>query len=810
MHTKLPHTLLSLLLLATPLTIGATGGPVVITVETPVIAGLGTQLRVQGLAAGESAHLSIQTPDGDEILLPVTADADGEAREELRGSEMERAGTYGIQAETGGRALTAQQTFDVLPDSLDARRSSVEALTTTIEPDGKDSAEIRVRLRDRYDNPLPGRPVTLVSSRTVDDVSGRAQQTDHAGELRFLVSTSVPGTMSLRALDLLSGNVLAQAATVTAGGVPAIGGDRYAASLAYARNDAVLPVQTADRFAPRYYYAQTTSPFDIIDRFVIDAPASLPAGEEAPRIMIRAADRDGKTVEDYVGTILFSSTDPNAVLPNFGRYTFKDRDLGQKEFPLVLKFERGGPQKLKVEDLNDPTIEGEVTISVEGTLHPASPIVVTSHKSGDTVQSSKIIIEGKGPRFANLIVMGGLADVPGATDKDGNFSIPIDLTPGKREFTLRVRDDAGRNDSGPIDLIFDDEGPIVGTITFSPERPNTGDKVLVVVQSEPSLKSVTMKLSTDAIDSVKLTEIATSSGSYQAFFIAPDEGALQPVITAEDRAGNTTDLRTVFTVGSTTLPTVVNLRGQAKMGSAALEWDPVSGVIDGYRIYVGEKPDNFLYTLDTANTITKATVAGLSPGRTYYFAVTAVKGKIESGEKSDALKLETPGLVLTVRPGDGKLLLEWTPPKVSLRTYLLEYGVREGAYTESRSLPAKKSDDGSPQAATVQDLLNGVTYFFRLTPVTITGETLSDMAATGQGTPAGGAFTPSPNDPIPFDPQRTALQHTPANPSVGLPAWLWTGMAALALGLCVRQWHRRRMLRHTAAFLAAVESQYRR
>ncbi len=785
---------------------------VLLSVESPVIAGLGTQVRVSGLTPSQSAHISVLPAAGEEILIPIQADSKGEAKQELRAQELQRAGSYHIGVEANGQSLTARQTFTVQPDTVDIRHSTVRALSNALIPDGRDTADVVVTLRDRYDNPLPGRPVTLLSSRALDDISAQSQQTDIRGELHFIVSTTIAGTMSLRALDLLSGNALTESATINAGNA-AIGGERMAYAAPAISNSAQL-YRMSTTPSNRMFYAQMSG-FDVIDGFEIIAPASLPSGEEAQLITVRAVDRSGNTVEDYVGSIVFSSTDPQATLPNFGEYTFKERDLGEKEFPLVLKFERSGIQTLRVEDQNDPSILGETTIDVAGDAHnAAATITVTSHTSGDTVSTTNIVLEGIGPKFANLIVSGGVSDVTGATDKDGNFSIPVSLNPQTRNFTLRVRDDASRNDSGPIDLILDTEKPSIGTITFSPEHPNTSDKVLIVVQAEPKLSSLVMHWQpkpTAGGEDVMLIENPTATGSYQAFFTAPEQGAYQPMIEATDSADNTAEVRTSFVVGSS-LSTVQNLRGEVRTNAAALEWDAVGEQVDGYRIYVGEKPDNFLYTLDTGRVTTKVTVAGLVPGRTYYFAATAVRGKEESAAKSTVLKLDIPGLVLTVTPSNGSLLLEWTPPKVSLQSYMLEYGVREATYTEKRIIPAKKADDGKPQAFTVSDLINGVTYFLRLTPITITGDALTDLAASGKGTPVenGLGFQPTPGDPIPFNPGQEALKHTPTNATTGLPAPVWFGIAALVLGACAYQWHRRRALRHSAAFLASIRSQYER
>lgn len=800
---------------------------IVLSVESPTIAGLGTQIQVQGLIPSARADISVQSPAGQEILIPVVADSKGSARGEVKNTEMQVAGAYSVQIEADGTVLAGPQAFQVLPDSVDVHTSKVEAGAASLTPDGQSSVSVTVTLRDRFGNALPGRPVTLLSSRTADDVSARSKQTDEQGKMLFLVTTTLPGTMTLRAIDLLSAAVLADAPLITVG-TPATGGPTtampYAPFSTYVPSPAVTtyvpmvaPTALPQTFYPsaagrqQMFYAQTAA-FDVLDHFEIQAPTTLPAGEEAPQIVVRAVDRSGNTVEDYVGSIVFSSTDPSATLPNFGKYTFKDRDLGVKQFPLVLKFEQGGPQTLRVEDSNDPSIIGTTTIQVAGGHSAAATINVTSPKDGDAVNTTSITVTGVGPKFANLLVMGGVQDVTGATDKDGNFSVPINLDPKKHEFTIRVHDDAGRNDSGPINITLETEPPQIGAITFSPEHPNTGDKVLVVVQSKPQLKSVTMQLQPqpstgDAV--VNLIESVTGSGSgmYQGFFPAPDRGAYQALVTATDRAGNTADVRATFTVG-TNLGAVQNLRGEVHGNAASLEWDAPLDTVDGERIYVGERPDNFLYTLDTGRATTKATVAGLVPGRSYYFAATALRGQEESAQKSNVLKLDVPGLVLTVTPGNGTLRLDWQPPKVSLRSYTLEYGVQQGTYTEKRIVTAKAGNDGTLQSYTLSDLLNGVTYYMRLTPVTVTGDALTDLAATGQGAPNGQGFTAGPSDPIPFNPGTVALEHAPKVTSVGLPAWIWGLIAAVILGGCALQWHRRSQQRQTAAFLAAIQRNY--
>lgn len=795
---KYTQTPLSVFLIAvltlSPLTAVANQGAELIVDDS--IAGVGTLVDIHGVTGTDDVTLLVKTPAGQTKSVRLAL-ANGAGSTTIPGSLTREAGMYAVTAQANGSTI-AQATAAVLPESMDPVSSTIETDTRHIDADGRDEATIDVTLTDRYGNVLPGRPVTLISGRPHDSVTPLTQETDNRGIQSFAVSTRDEGTVTLRALDLLSGNLLAASLEIDAG-YGAVGNDDS---------------YSANRGGGRMYYAQVAGGFDVIDRFQITAPSTMTAGVEAPKITVSAVDRDGNIVEDYVGTVIFSSTDPDATLPNFGRYTFKDRDLGAKEFPLVLKFRANGQQTLRVEDQNDSRIMGEATVTVGGSAPVTggtNTIVVTSHKDGDSVNSTSIVLVGKGPAFANLIVMGGMQDQAFSTGEDGTFSVPVTLDPNQRDFTLRVRDDAGRNDSGSIRLTLDTEAPVIGDVSFSPDEPQAGDKILVTVESDPKLKSLVMtldKTAASASSDVILKETG-STGSYQAVFSVDEAGAYQPTLVAIDAAGNRTELRATLAVGIQTLPIVQNLVAEPRLSAASLSWDALDVPLDGYRVYVGDEPGNFLYTLDTQSLTTTATVAGLTPGQTYYFAVTGVKGDSESKEKSKVAKVDILGLTLEVTPTDGALGIKWSSLKadVPLASYLLEFGIEGDTYTESRYI------NGELREFTLRDLLNGIPYTLRLTPVSVTGQKLEELAATGQGTPStlSPGFNPSASDPVPFisatHPGGVA-EPAPHTPSSGIPPFAWILMAGVGTaGVFLRLRHRQK-IQKTAAFLSAVQSRY--
>ncbi len=67
---------------------------------------------------------------------------------------------------------------------------------------------------------------------------------------------------------------------------------------------------------------------------------------------------------------------------------------------------------------------------------------------------------------------------------------------------------------------------------------------------------------------------------------------------------------------------------------ATLAWNAVTGTpITGYRLYVGEAPNNYTRTINVGN-VTSSTVSGLTVGRMYYFAVTAYNSAGESARSN--------------------------------------------------------------------------------------------------------------------------------------------------------------------------------
>jgi len=812
------------------------------------VAGLGTIIEVKGMASGEAV---IVPPFGSEIVEKIGTDG----TVEVAGKDSEAIGTYEVEAYDGDK-LMASGFFEVLPESMEPTASSIQSDYPAMDPNGEDTVQVTVILRDRYANPLSGRPVELISSRSEDSITSLSSETDSNGAQVFEVASRESGKITLRAMDLVSGKLIDDTLELSAGDTSAVGG--YYPAPQYNQPYYQPPVYNYPSYGPaapttsfpenprpsyqppvsatpagynvigsvmgRALYGQANG-FDVISTFKIDVPENMKANDDAT-IKITAIDQNGKRVEDYTGTAFLSSTDPTALLPLEGKIQFQPQNLGEKVLTLGLRFRSPGEHILHLEDSSDKEVNTQVTVVVSGGEHSSAPTLkITSHKNNATINSETVKLKGEGPPFINLLVTGGKKDISGETDQDGEFSIKVKLNDEQTDHTLRVRDESGRFDSGNIHLILDVDPPEIETIIFDPVEPEVGGTTTVTVETAEGAKDVVMTLNDEELE---LLESETESGSFTVDFVAPEAGTYQPVVRAEDSAGNEVEMIANIIVKEPGLPQIENVAAKEKSpGAIELTWDAVEGNrVDAYRIYVGEKPDDFLYTLDTKKATAKATIAGLEASKSYYFSVTALQGDRESEEKSETIEYTTQGLGLKASGQSNTIMLEWNDPPegTTLSAYLLEYGVAEGSYTEQRTI------SGELRKFALRDIINGVTYYIRITPVSTAGEVMRDMAGEVSGTPEGSAsaFTPTPAQqappgtfaaqptapPTPSPSAQTASASTqyhggaPSTPSTGLPLPVWIAIAISGFFLYLH-WHRRKTMKMTLDFMKQMESQYR-
>lgn len=809
--------LLTIVALATVLPLSAHAAAAIRADDS--VAGLGTDIDITEVEQNAELSVVVTPPLGTEIVFPVNTDSEGNASLQITGRDTEVSGVYRVSLEQSGMDLGITAMFDVLPDSLSPIASSIQLSSNALPPTGTNTVDVVIILRDQYGNPLPSRPLKLISSRSGDRITSLQSETDESGQQSFTLSTNEGGTIFLRAIDLLSGTLIDAEAVVHAGTTrTAIGGPRGVATNGRQLYGGQRGSNLAGNILGRNLYGQVS--FGLIDHFEIHTPAELEVNEDAT-IRITAVDRSGNRVEDYVGLVYLSSTDPLAFLPVGGEVPFEDRNLGEKVLTLGLRFRTADEHVLFVEDSKNPEINGQAFITVtggDGSNTGPSKIQVSSPASGDTFSMPQVTVMGISEPFVNLIVTGGTQDADGDTNINGEFAITVQLDPNKVEHTLRVKDkdSSGRLDSGEFTIYLDNQPPAIIGSTFSPERPVEESNVLLVVTTEENVADISAQL---AGPPVPLEPAPDQPGVYQHLFIAPPAGIHQATISVADAAGNSAQQSISLEVERKGLPKVQNIQVFPETNAATLQWDPlVSEPIDAYRIYVGESPKQFDFSLDTEFITTAAQVAGLRPGTEYFFSVTALESDRESKE-FDIVSATIKGLRLTVTPQDSSLLVDWSElvTDTPLSSFILEFGVEPEKYTEKRFL------NGELQTYILRDLINGVTYYLKLTPVDVTGQLVEDLSATAEGTPNGDGFSITPGDEVPFDTSvRTVTRTTatvappdahrsaPQTASTGLPTVAWWILIGCASSGLMIYWHRRRKLLTTTAFLQAMESQYKR
>jgi fibronectin type 3 domain-containing protein len=155
-------------------------------------------------------------------------------------------------------------------------------------------------------------------------------------------------------------------------------------------------------------------------------------------------------------------------------------------------------------------------------------------------------------------------------------------------------------------------------------------------------------------------------------------------------------------------------------------------------------------------TATSCTVTGLTNGTTYYFKVTAVyqledpprEAEGPPGAEVNAVPATLPGAPtgLTAAAGNGQVTLSWAAPASDGGSPVTAYRVYQGAGPGGETGPPVTCSPVTPTRCTVTGLVNGTTYYFKVTAVNKVGEgpgaEVRAVPATVPGAPTGLAAVP--------------------------------------------------------------------
>jgi hypothetical protein len=801
-------TLLLAVQLAVP-TAFASGSCSVTVLDT--VAGLGTEVALHGCTASANLALSMTPPSGDLYTQTVVTDSVGNATTLIPSKYTVTAGKYTLTI------AGEQATFTVMADRPDEAHSTLLLSKQALQADGQDSLTTTAILRDRYDNPVSGRPLALMSGRMGDDITPQSKQTDEDGRFLWIVRSGNPGSMTLIPYDILSSKQMKLSAEVTVGNSSAL----LRGSLTN------LPIGGS--------IADLTPA--LVDHFTLELPqgATEVKANELFTLTIKAM-RGNEIVRGFVGTLVVSSTDPDADLPKkgsdpksptTGSIDMRAVDQGQRNVPLAFVFRQTGKQTVTVQDKNEPSITGDITINVTGGTSPdGGKIVILDPKDRSRIKGgSSILLQGKAPSLINLKVKGGAEEVSGDSDQEGVFRIDVPLNPADKEVTLFVQSENGTYESEPVHIIIDNDPPVIGVMSLDPVEGKNGEPSTLTVQSEAGLTSVVATLQG------KTTTLAGSGDTYSAPITAPSEpGTYTITVSAVDSVGNTATKDMQWTVTSKEIPVVDGVKAESRTKEVFLTWKAISGFpISEYKIYIAKDsdPENYIYSVSTKKPVSSATIKDLPLGQTYQFSLTAMNaGGAESPEKSAPASATPLGMTLTAKPGKDSVLLEWTKmPTLPLDHYTLEYGVEEGQYSEKRTI------DGASLSTVIHDLIGDVTYEFKLTPTTVTGKTMTELSVIARATVGSGPFTPSAADPVPQEiigwthsganllpppattipePPPEQFEDIPSNVSSGISSTVLWSVLLLGIGVTFLLWRKVAKEQYaTKAFFDSMQQRYR-
>lgn len=718
------------------------------------IAGWSTQLRTSVGEAQVPVMFEVYTPDQRVLKLDGISNHEGRTEIEFLGFHTKKAGTYKARAyQAGSYPESDFSYFTVYPDRPHANSSDVILNDHAVSANGSDSTTLTVVLRDEHKNPIANHLIEIFSSRVEDTITLTDQFTDEHGRLTASISSRQEGISTFIVQDKTVDLVLhkrPQISFLPAGGDtnPALGGNSLLMAELLAQDtieeesspSASEEIPVTESEPPASNEASVISDSNLhgaVDHFEITlAPSAGSRGTQAKMnepisVKVQAQDIQDRAVTSYTGTIRFSSTDSNALLPE--DYTFKADDLGEKIFSLAVTFAETGSQKIEVIDLDDWDINGSLEIGVVEELETTvsgqeHAIEIKYPENGTTLGQTNVAVSGQGPPNIGIdIYVNGNFQKSADIDTDGFFSVSTKLTDGENKIFIIEKSGKERK-SNSVTVQVDNTAPKLDTFEVIPEGDlKTDDFYTVRLTSEPKLD-----VSIRVIVKHSLVESSSQPGTYEATLPAPAAAGEYPItVILQDQLGNTTEekpnrtLRVVESAESP--PKVTGLRANAGNQKVTLTWDDIRDesevVVAQYKIYFGENENVLNQTLFTTDATPQVTISNLQNGVTYYFALTAVsEDNVESAEKS-LLASATPGAneaQLRGLPGNGYMTLEWDAFEgLPVAGYKAYYGLQTGSYSSFTLVPV------THQSVVIPDLVNNLTYYAVITPVDAAGNELN-------------------------------------------------------------------------------------
>ncbi len=770
-------------------------GPPVNVTGVDTIAGYSTSLTTSRGADNEDIVFRIESPSGTILELESTTNEIGVSSVDVYGFHTQTAGEYSVSAYYRDYASERPPInfFEVFPDTVSATHSSLKTNMSSLPAGEGENVLLTVRLKDKYGNPISNHQLTVISSRSDDLIFEVAPNTptDERGEKIFRVSSSAPGVSYLSVLDRATGTTLEERA-----------------KLVFFEPDA-SPTGGSLLQANIFENTDTTSLSGPIARFKLeftdgnDNADVAVVGSDQNYFRITAVDTDDNTVRDYTGSILISAPDdPKALLPNNGQYTFRGADAGSFEFSLAFQFSEIGTQMIEVFEYNPET--GEIFANIKGSKEievvqsggidddfddgsDAKGIEIKTPEDGSAFATAEVALTGKGNPNTDLRVFVDNTEIDEvSTDIDGVFFTTLsNIAEGDHE--LYVQEIEGsREFSVAVSFSVDTTPPTLQSVSVFPETVvDAGGVLTFSLVSEPNLGKAMIRLDGEEHE---LEEIHSKPGNYEgAFSASQNAGEYSADVILEDDLGNESKFLSEATLlvraSEVIPPSPKNIKVLPLQEAVHVNWEKVEGHVEEivlYVIYMGTSEFSLSEKTSVAPTESSTVIDELEAGKEYFFAVTAVDMAGNMSEQSQIFSArplfsEKISSRITAVSRDGSIDLSWEQSLQDPDLYIVEYGIESGRYVE-RMLVAGESTQKN-----VYDLINGLTYYFTVTPYKNGSPTSEETYGEVSSTPESQGLHAAAKSPAP-------IINVPKYPATGPEAaFVFVGISFLATAYIVQR-----------------------
>lgn len=598
------------------------------------VAGLDSSFSLKTLKNTEVQFLLV-SPSEKRIYMSEVSDSSGYIKSSITSFHTQKSGTYRLSAKFADRTeeFGKECVFKVYPAEFSAIKSKIEVTDKTVEANGYDEARIKVIAYDKFENPLKGHSIKLISSRKDDEIKITSQlpYTDEIGEIEFSITSNTPGLAFISAVNLTEEIDIVEKAQI--GFV-----EKSDYELSIGGND-------SSYFEDPSIFLSSTLAGQIYE-FEIDIPDEVKTNESISPV-ITAVDELGNIVPNYTGKIRFSSTDENAILPD--DYQFTVDDLGVHEFKLGAVFKSDGSHILSVNDIANPVLKGEVEVTpikeATSTSIVKTSLTIQSPMSGTYGQRN---IDFKGSTSANTLVVALEGDNEMAqvqSNQNGEFQgILNNLDDGTHSISFEARDKNENSlaSSDPIEIIVDATPPEIVNFTVTPsENIKQGDMVKLSLTSEEDLSETTAFIGPQKIS---LKPVIEEQSLYAAETTLNAEPGLHKVsLILKDSLGNETsvsDYMEVEIMDPSTPPSKVEeIVTKASDAKVTLSWASSNDdtYVVKYKIKYGAEADKLYLEAVTFDSSTTWYIPNLTNNTEYFFTVQAIDSDGNESEPSEVI-----------------------------------------------------------------------------------------------------------------------------------------------------------------------------